>query len=50
MNIISLLDFIEKTPNKKDIIKDEITYFFDGYYNTDIHVQNIVEKMGGIFI
>ena len=50
MNINSLLDFIEKTPNKKVIIKDEITYFFDGYYNTDIHVQNIVEKMGGIFI
>lgn len=45
----SLLKFVKENPDEITI-KEEITGLFENYYNTQMHIDNIVKKMGGLLL
>lgn len=46
-DISSLLDFVKNTPDAT-IIRQEIASVFESYYNKQVHINSIVEKIGGL--
>lgn len=47
-DISPLLNFVKKTPDT-ETVSSEITELFEGYYNTEMHINSIVKKIGGLF-